>query len=447
MKQERTAAYRQRLTQDFMVQRDQLGQMTPELLMIFANGQINILIGLASGLRIAAPGSSDLPMIHAAINDMRQSAPDGRYAGGPGKGKAQIYSIPLQDVPLPLMTVIQTSDYGPRLRKDLTYVLREILGATRRANLSEELNHEALTAYRAELDVRGISAKTLERKLLDVKRLGYLFKLNSETQKIIIYEYRSAKLEAVHEPSKRHTAFRENPLSPLDYARMARIVSKEAFATEGNRQTVQRLFMTAGVLSLLSFIPERISDILGAVIGKDVMRDAQGWSSEYFSRKTGVDRSFEYLPDQMTPYLDDLILLGAEPGPRGGDLARLYLHRVSLESPLFARTDLRRAYSPNRIFELIKERTGHGPNAARKAMTDYLAEIGGTPEDVLDLLGHKRIATSETHYAVRAAAIRRKRTLSEIDFLRQDLANAGTFRLPTGRLVDLEKICRDLDRA
>ena len=430
-----------------MVQRDQIGQMTQELLLIFADGQVEILKRVASGMRSVAPADPDLPIIHATIHEMQKSTGPGRYSGGPGKGKKPIYSIPLEDVPQPLLNAVHASKYKTRLRADLVFVLREVLGAARRAGLPEEINLEVLAAYSAELDVREISAKSLERKIMDVKRLGQIFKLGDELRGFIANEHCAARLSAAHESSKRHADFRENPLSPLDYARMAREVSKEAYATEGNRQTVQRLFMTSGVLSLLSFIPERVSDFLNAVVGKDVIRDAQGWSSEYSSRKTGVDRTFGYLPDQMTPYLDDLILLGAKPGPQGRDLARLYLHRVSMNSPLFARTDLRRAYSPGRIFELVKERTGHGPHAARKAMTDYIAEIGGTPNDVLDLLGHKRIATSETHYAVRATAIRRKKTLSLIDELRRELSIDSTFRLPSGRLIDLDKIAHDLDRA
>lgn len=450
MKQKRINKLSQRtrqITREFMLLRDTIGQMTTELLLIFADGQVGILKRVAAGLRVVAPGDPDLPIIHAAIHEIQPTVERYRYSGGPGKGKRSVYSIPLQDVPQSLLAVIQESHFKMGQKAHLTYTLRELLGAARRANLLENLSREALTAYRVELEVRGMSAKTLERNIFNIQCLSSLFEFDVETKEIISNEFRSAKLAAIQEPSKRHAAFRSNPLSPLDYARMARVASKEAFATQGNRQTVQRLFITAGVLSLISFIPERISDILGLVIGKDVKRDALGWSSEYFSRKTGVDRAFRYLPDQLTPYLDDLILLGAKTGPQGRDLDRLYRHRVSVGSPLFARTDLRRAYSPGRIFELVKERTGHGPHAARKAMTDYIAEIGGTPEDVLDLLGHKKIETSEAHYAVRANAIKRKRTSGAIDELRAELKAGKAFRLPTGRLVDLDKIARDLDRA
>jgi len=449
MKQNRSTnsmRYTQQITQDFIVLRNQLGQITQDLLLIFSDGQIEILKRVAAGLSTVAATDPDLPMIYSTIHDMQPSTERGRYSGGPGKGKRPVYSIPLQEVPQHFLAIIQKSHYKKRLRHDLTYALREILGAARRANLPEEPNREALAAYRAELDTRDLCAKSVTRKILDVQRLGRLLLLDEATQKIIANELRSAKLVAGQEPLKRHIAFRGSPLSPLDYARKARDVSKEAFSTNGNRQTVQRLFITAGALSLLSFLPERISDILGAVVGKDVKRDARGWSSEYFSQKSSVDRSFDYLPRQLTPYLDDLILLGAEPGAQGRDFTRLYKHRVSLGSPLFARTDLRRAYSSVRIFELVKERTGHGPHAARKAMTDYLAEIGGTPEDVLDLLGHRHISTSEKYYAVYATAHHRKRTLNTMDSFREELAEAGSFRLPNGGLVDLDRLTRELER-
>ena len=265
--------------------------------------------------------------------------------------------------------------------------------------------------------------------------------------KIIDNENRAVRLEADAEPSKMHLAFRENPVTPLDYARFAREVSEEAYASEGNRQTIHRLFITAAALSLLSFLPERISDILKLTVDIEVTRDARGWSSEYFSNKSEEDRSVEYLPDQLTPYLDDLILLGADPGPQGRNLLQLYRHRVQTRSPLFARTDLRRSYSSERIFELVKERTGHGPHAARKSMTDHMAEIGGTPQQVMDLLGHRRISTSVKHYSVFAEKIRRTRTLGQIKNIREELAQDRTFRLPNGKLIDLNRIAKDLDRS
>jgi integrase len=431
------------LAEYFSIRKD-LEQITSDLLRLFAQGNAEILQRLAAGLSKCSPGHPDLPIIYSVIHEIK--APE-KTTGGPGKGRKPVISIPYCDVSEDLLDVIHQSHYSLRSQKNLINALREILGAARRAGLEETLNRYSLSALRDELYEKEGSRQTIEIKIGRWNALGRLFDLPDETMTILNNEHRAARLEAETELSKMHIAFRENPVTPLDYARFARVVSEEAYTSKGNRQTIHRLFITAAALSLLSFIPERVSDILKLTVGVEVTRDARGWSSEYFSNKTGEDRSVEYLPDQMTPYLDDLILLGADPGPQGQTLLHLYRHRVKHCSPLFARINLTKAYSSSRVFELTREWTGHGPNAARKAMTDYMAEIGGTPEQVMDLLGHRRISTSEKYYAVFAETIKRKRTLKEINNLREDLAQDRTFRLPNGKLVDLNRIARDLGRS
>ncbi|CAM5388916.1 hypothetical protein FALB51S_01999 [Frigidibacter albus] len=426
--------------------REQLEHVTPQLLKTFAQGKVDILRRVAAGLNKTQPGHPDLPLIHFTTHEIGRSLVPIAVSTGPGKGRKPVISIPLGEVPQAFLDVIRGSHYKPRFQEDLTVALREVLGAARRASLPEILNRESLVAFRAELETREQSAKTTAKKVLDCKCLGLLFKLDAETMALLTNELRAAKLEAELAPSQRHAAFRAAPLTPLDYARLARSVSEEAYACVGNRQSIHRLFTTAAALAFLSFLPDRIADILKLILGQGVTRDVRGWSSSYFSNKSDVDRSIDLLPDQLTPYLDDLVLLGADPGPQGRDLMRLYRHRVEAEAPLFARTDLHRAYSPGRIFELVKERTGHGPHAARKAMTDYQAEIGGSPRDIMNLLGHRRIATSEKHYAVRAAAIRRQRATEEVGHLRSALDD-GPWRIPSGKLIDLSRICGDLDRA
>ena len=440
----KSSLYTQKILAEYLSIRKDLDHITPDLLHLFANGSSKVLDLVAAGLSESFSEHPDLSIIYSVIHEVK---PSKKITAGPGKGKIPVISIPYDDVSQDLLNVIHQSHYSPRSQKNLINALREILGAARRAGLKETLNHDSLSALRDELYARGMSAKSVEFKIRQWKALSRLFDLPKETMKILDNEHRAARLVADTEPSKMHLAFRENPVSPLDYARYARMVSEEAYASEGGRKTIHRLFITAAVLSLLSFLPERISDILKLTVGVEVMRDARGWSSEYFSNKTEEDRSIEYLPDQLTPYLDDLILLGADPGPQGQNLLHLYRHRVQIRSPLFARTDLRRAYSSGRIFVLVKEQTGHGPHAARKAMTDYMAEIGGTPEQVMDLLGHRRISTSQKHYSVFAETIRRTRTLGEIRNVREELARDRTFRLPNGKLIDLNRIARDLDRA
>lgn len=436
--------YTRQVLAEYLSIRKDLDQITPDLLRLFAQGSSDILARVAIGLSESAPGHPDLPIIYSVIHEIK--TPE-KTTPGPGKGRKPVISIPYEDVSQDLLDVIRQSHYSPRSQKNLINALREILGAARRAGVEETLNHDSLSALRDELYEKEDSPQTIAIKIERWKALSRLFGLPEKTMTTLDNEHRAARLEADAAPSKMHLAFRGNPVSPLDYARHARAVSEEAYTSEGNRQTIHRLFITAAALSLLSFLPERISDILKLTVGVEVTRDARGWSSKYFSNKTEEDRSVEYLPDQLTPYLDDLILLGADPGPQGRNLLHLYRHRVQTGSPLFARTDLRRAYSSVRIFQLVKKRSGHGPHAARKSMTDYMAEIGGTPEQVMDLLGHRRISTSEKHYSVFAETIRRTRTLGEIRNVREELARDRTFRLPNGKLIDLNRIARDLDRS
>ena len=436
--------YTRQVLAEYLSIRKELDQITPELLRLFAQGNSDILVRVAVGLSESFPGHPDLPIIYSVIHEIK--APE-KTTRGPGKGRKPVISIPYEDVSKDLLDVIRQSHYSTRGQKNLINALREILGAARRAGLKQTLNHDSLSALRDELYEREDSPQTIAIKIERWKALSRLFDLPEKTMTILDNEFRAARLEADAAPSKMHLAFREHPVSPLDYACHARVVSEEAYTSEGNRQTIHRLFITAAALSLLSFIPERVSDILKLTVGVEVTRDARGWSSEYFSNKTAEDRSVEYLPDQLTPYLDDLILLGADPGPQGRNLLHLYLHRVQTGSPLFARTDLRRCYSSGRIFELVKERSGHGPHAARKSITDYMAEIGGTPEQVMDLLGHRRISTSVKYYSIFAETIRRTRTLGEIRNVREELARDRTFRLPNGKLIDLSRIAKELDRS
>jgi hypothetical protein len=50
-------------------------------------------------------------------------------------------------------------------------------------------------------------------------------------------------------------------------------------------------------------------------------------------------------------------------------------------------------------------------------------------------------------YSVSAETTRRTRTLGEIRNIRKELAQDRTFRLPNGKLIDLNRIARDLDRS
>jgi hypothetical protein len=151
------------------------------------------------------------------------------------------------------------------------------------------------------------------------------------------------------------------------------------------------------------------------------------------------------LPDMFTPYLDDLILLGADPGFGGEVLDQLYRQRAAMLSPIFATIGLKKAYSKGRAFELIKAEIFHGPHAARKSMPDYCAEIGMPIENAMALLGHESRAITENHYEVFADKHRRSHSQDELTSVRRELLNKEeVFRTPGGKLIDIAKINKTL---
>lgn len=403
--------------EDHLALRGTLPVYTPRVAARFADGRLDVLVSVAAMLQRLDPTNGDLPILHAAANALRRkTAPPSQ---GPGKGRAARWSVPVED--LPDQQVAQVAGY----------------------------DRAALAAFRGELDDRGLAAGSIARSMRDCLRLGALFGIDERLARHIRAEMNAAMREAKRQPSKRKADFRAAPLTPLDYARKARDVSRQAHACTAGRQTRHRLFLTAAILAFLSWMPDRTGDLVKLVIGRDIARTTKGWHLDAQANKTGFDLTLPLLPDALTPYLDDLVLLGADPGFGGKVLDGLYRQRVAMQSPLLARIGLDRAYSPVRVFELVRAATGHGPNAARKSMPDYCAAEGMPIEDAMALLGHRSRATTEDHYEVLADRHRRAHTQETLSGLRRDLLGTGettdgTFRPPDGRLVDLSRINRAL---
>lgn len=90
---------------------------------------------------------------------------------------------------------------------------------------------------------------------------------------------------------------------------------------------------------------------------------------------------------------------------------------------------------------LIKEHTGHGTHAARKAMTDYIVRNGDFIQDIMDMLGHRSPETAKQVYEVFVPQVRREKASADRNSMREADAKKGPRRnLATGRLVDPKKI-------
>lgn len=431
-----------RVLEEYLEARRHVKVIDMAVLEAFADGRKTALKSLAAGLAKVSPGDPDLSIIYAAIHHSAGKVSRANRGGRP------VYALPLSDVPADLIQKLEASIQNAATREGTLYALRQVLGAARRSGLPEEICERSIANYLSELSSRKITARTrvgyLER-LITFCSTGHLPKVFIDQLKA---EQRAARLENKAEPSARMQSYLKSPFSLSDVARKAAQTSVEAAAAvhEGKgRRTIHKLYITAGLLAFLSYLPERSSDIIKLVIGQSIRRDAFAWSLWMRSNKTGVDRCTDHLPDILTPYLDDLVLLGSNPGLRSETLMSLLEQRIRMQSPLFARTDLKQAYARHRAYILVKEKIGHGPHACRKAGTDELIFLGASQGDIMAHLGHRNPETAPRYYDGFGDKIRREAAGQSLIAARQD----GPSKLVTaaGRRFDLEAINISLTRA
>lgn len=408
----------------------------------FADGRNSALKYLAAGLAKVSPGDPDLSIIHAAT---RLSA--GKVSSA-NRGRRPVYALPLSDVAADLIQQLEASIQNTTTRGCMLYTLRQVLGAARRSGLPEEICEGSIAIYLSELASRKITARARLSYLNQLVTFCSIRNLPKDFIGQLKAEQKAARLESKAEQSVRMKSYLEKPFSLTDVARKAAQTSVEAAAAvrQGkDRQIIHKLYITAGLLAFLSYLPERSSDIIKLMIGQSVRRDAFAWSLWTRSSKTGQDRCTGRLPDILTPYLDDLVLLGSDPGPRSETLMSLLDLRIRMQSPLFARTDLKRAYTRVGVYLLVKERIGHGPHACRKASTDELISLGASQGEILAHLGHRNPETAPRHYEGLGEKIRREAAGQSLMAARQD----GPSKLVTaaGRRFDLEAINISLTRA
>lgn len=432
------------ILEEYIEARTKVVVLNIEVAWKFADGRPQILERLARMISLVEPGSPDITILYAAIHHKKSGK--GSDRNGPGRGNAPVYSIPLEEVPRAYRDKIMCEDVSHNVHVMLLERLREIFGAARRAGVEESLNAAAFAAFGREVHGRELTPSTVAKKMKDAKRLAKLFELDASLIEPIHNELMAARRRISKEPRVRHVAFRANPVAPWDYAIQAVEASHEARQPGLRRPSRHKLITTAALLAVYTVSAERISDLLGLVVGKSAQRDEEGWLLDFITQKGARHRSALRLPPEVTPYLDDLILLGASPGVDGSVLTKLYRERAAIGSPLFARSNWKNAYGNVSVYTFFKERTGHGPHASRKAMADHLAAAGLGEEHVLEILGHQDIQVSRDAYEMFADRARRARTHEALSEAQKERAKYGSIRTPAGQLVDPARIAARLAR-
>jgi hypothetical protein len=429
-----------RVLENYLKVRPSIHVITRDLLDVFAEGEHSRVGRLVSALTKVDPSHPDLPVIYALKRDLAKRR---RKAEGLcQKGRKPRLSIPAEEVPEEYGELMLSFKEG-RTRENHLSTLRRILGAARRADLPEHVNRESIIAFRRE--ICSLAPMTGHNYMSETRAIAKALRLDPILIEQLDAECKHFAYRAEQEGSVRQKAFRAKPVTPLLYAEQALAAHQEAMQVGINRQTQHKLFTVAGMLSFLSYDPERLSDFCAFRLGENIFLDPFGWHSDFLSSKTSEDRSVPYFPKILNEFLNDLILLGADPSP--DNLHRLYAQRAAYRGPLFATADLVTGYGEGHLSDLVRERTGHGTHAARKAMTDYIVRNGGSIQDVMDMLGHRSPTTAKEAYEVFAPQFRRERASAALNSLREADAKKGPRRNPaTGRLVDPKKVYRSNKR-
>lgn len=423
-----------RVLEKYLTVRPPVHVVTKKMLEAFVEGEHSRVTRLSSALSRVDPNHPDLPIIYALQRDTAKTRR--KPPALCKKGKQPQLSIPVDEVPEEYRELMLSFKEG-RTRENHFSTLRRVLGAARRAQLPETVSRESIIAFKRELDFLG--ARNAMYHMGHTRAIARSLHLKPTLIKQLDAECQHFAYLAETETGVRKQAFRDNPVTPLIYAEQALSAHQDAMQIGINRQTQHKLFTVAGMLSFLSYDPERLSDFAAFRLGENIFLDPFGWHSDFLSSKSSEDRSVPYFPKILGEFLNDLILLGAEPSP--DNLHRLYAQRAAHKGPLFATAGLITGYGKGHLSTLVRERTGHGTHAARKAMTDYLVRNGGSIQDVMDMLGHRSPETAKAAYEVFAPQFRRERASAALSALREMDAQKGPRRNPaTGRLVDPKKI-------
>lgn len=164
----------------------------------------------------------------------------------------------------------------------------------------------------------------------------------------------------------------------------------------------------AAALALPVAAPLRIGDLSRLRIGREIVRDANGWALTTRTRKTGGDYDRPELWPELTPYLDELLILEAP----GGDLWTGYDRRTG--TPLFSRDGGESAMTADWISDVWYEHIGIGEHIVRTLWHQlaYDSDVDRTWM-ALALCGQSSVHTSKEYHDrnQRARAVRGGRKL------------------------------------
>lgn len=334
-------------------------------------------------LKQLCPRNPELHSLRRVLASMRPKS------SGTRRGRKAAISVEPEDLPagmrakLTELRTARTKDgprYAPETIDSMERPLRQLVFSARRRGLPEAITQETLSAWIDDLDARDLRPSSkksyMHNLLLFAERAGIddsILQLIAEDRAI----YHSHGLGALKRKVER---LYDHPVTIADVSAAAARWRHKARngAASARDNTYRRLWFGSAILAILTVRPVRAKDLRSKlIVGVSVIREQDCWRFDFQSSKT----DFEFdcnLPQALTPYLDDVILQGAECNSER-DFGTLYNRRYGL--PLFSDPS-GRPFSHSWLYALCLEAFAHGPHATRMFMYERMALLGEAGKEV-----------------------------------------------------------------
>ncbi|MGM0584271.1 MAG: hypothetical protein ACQEUZ_06440 [Pseudomonadota bacterium] len=365
---------------------------------------------LSTTLALLDPASPDLLAIDAARARLRS-----RLRSGKRRMTSRRASKP-SDLPEPLKSELARVEAAERNRAgglseaslvNMRAGVRQFAGFALANDHAPALSDATLAAYALHVNTSHMKQISRAGRFMNLWMFARRAECDPEITRKLLQTASFFKLRANEEVKEKHRKLAARPLELAEVACAARDILEEA--PFHDRSSDRRsAFLKSAALAFLSMTPLRIKDLLGMVLGREISRDAEGWSLQLTTSKTR-ERLAARLDPALTPYLDAAVLLGAEPGA----LWRLYAAREG--GPLFARID-GAAYSKTWLRDAFVQATGHSPHIVRTLMHDRAAR-GGVGREVAMVLCGQRSTRTAVEYEFSASRERRHAALRQLQEL------------------------------
>ena len=291
----------------------------------------------------------------------------------------------------------------PRL-KTMCSALRRLRTACLKSSLPVDINMNTAEAY-----VDGLFADDLSKRSIAAycEFLAYFAKKAGYSRVVfdaLMEVHNAVKADAQTDLRRKERKLSRDPIDLVDIA-VAAFTLLEGASDQDDIRNRRRDYVLAGAIALLSKLQIRTLDLRQGAVGREYIRDSEGWSVDLVTSKKGVAIKGRLAPE-LTRYLDAVLLMDV------GEIHLWSVYTKRIGTALFGNPAQGwKPFSKNWLWLNMTERLKHGPHIVRTLIYDAVAEDPELDAAVAQALcGHGHI-TSKQFYEVNAPRHQRKKAM------------------------------------